>query len=77
MNADPIEIQKNDYQKIVLAVKEFKDKKYIDLRTWMREDPREEWKPTKKGVTVPLVKAGELRKAIDRLFAENEFQETG
>lgn len=85
--ARPIEIVKNDQQKIVIAVKEYEGRRYIDIRTWTRDDPRYvasedaegnpiplEWKPSHKGITVPLAKAGELRAAIDRLFAENEFK---
>lgn len=74
-NNEPIEIQKNDYQKIIIEVREYEGQRYIDIRTHMRGDPRGEFQPSTKGCTVPLSKASELRRAIDRLFAENEFAE--
>ena len=74
-NARPIEIKKSDQEKIVIAVREYEGHKYIDIRTHARGDPRGEFQPSTKGVTIPLAKASELRRAVDRLFAENEFAE--
>lgn len=71
------EIIKSDQEKIVIGVKEYEGHKYIDIRAWLRGDVRGEWQPSRKGITVPMRQAGELRIAIDRLFAEDEFKESG
>ncbi|MBP8625338.1 MAG: transcriptional coactivator p15/PC4 family protein [Syntrophorhabdaceae bacterium] len=36
--------------KIIFALKEFKGKRYIDIRTYFENDDGE-WLPTKKGIT--------------------------
>jgi len=90
MSSESIEIKKSDLEKVVIAVKEFKEHKFIDIRSWKKDDPRYtashdvdgkpvelKWNPSHKGVTIPLDKASELKRAIDRLFAENEFEEEG
>ena len=44
------EIQKGK-DKIIVTVKEFKGKQYIDLRTYFEND-QGEWIPTKKGISL-------------------------
>jgi hypothetical protein len=44
------EIQKGN-DKIIVTVKEFKGKQYIDLRTYFEND-QGEWLPTKKGISL-------------------------
>jgi len=44
------EIQKGK-DKIIVTVKEFKGKQYIDLRTYFQNDDGE-WIPTKKGISL-------------------------
>jgi hypothetical protein len=44
------EIQKGATDKIMVTVKEFKGKQYIDVRTYFENDAGE-WIPTKKGVS--------------------------
>ncbi len=46
------EIEKNPMEKILITISEFKNKKYVDLRVYFMNDNME-WKPTKKGVTIP------------------------
>lgn len=75
MTDKPIEIVKSNQEKIVIAVKEYEGRRYIDIRTHMRGNPCGEFQPSTRGCTIPLKKAGELRRAIDRLFAEHEFTE--
>lgn len=73
----PIEIQKSDTEKIVIAVRKYEGMDYIDFRTHLRMNPCGEWMPSTKGITIPMRQASELRRAIDRLFAENEFSQGG
>jgi hypothetical protein len=44
------EIRKGN-DKIIVTVKEFKGKQYIDLRTYFEND-QGEWIPTKKGISL-------------------------
>ena len=45
------EMQKGK-DKIIVALKEFKGKEYIDIRTYFEND-NGDWIPTKKGITFP------------------------
>ena len=47
------EIRKNgkeDADRIMVKVAEYKGKPYADIRTYYRDDVSGDWKPTKKGV---------------------------
>jgi len=47
------ELSKNSMEKYVVAIKEYKGKKFLDIRIFYQADPvNNEWKPTKKGITV-------------------------
>mgnify|MGYP000945934044 CR=1 FL=1 len=61
-------IEKSTTQRINIEAKEFNGKKYIDIREYYIEsldDPI--WKPSKKGVTIPIDKVGELKEIVARL----------
>ncbi len=45
------EFEKNPTEKIKITISEFKNRKFVDIRTYYLDDNME-WKPTKKGVTV-------------------------
>lgn len=53
------EIQKKDGEKIVVSMKEYKGFHYLDIRTFFLND-KDEWCFTKKGITLPPIKIGEL-----------------
>lgn len=61
-----IEIELGDLRKIIFSIAEYRGKVYLDLRTWVRYDPRDpgDWKPTRKGVSIPFSRASEFKKAI-------------
>ena len=58
-------IQKNSQEQIHITKQEFKDKEYIDIRTYYL-DSEQKWKPTRKGVCIDLEKAKELVKIITK-----------
>ena len=62
------EMEKGVTEKIVFSVSEFKDKTYADVRVYY-EDGEGEWKPTKKGVTVPLDRFSEFKDHVAALEA--------
>ncbi len=61
---------KNTQEMMRVSIEEFKNKKYLDIRTYYLNDENE-WKPTKKGVTVSLELIPELSKLIQK--AEQEI----
>ena len=58
------EVKKNGSSRIKVAVAEYKEKPYADIRNYYMDD-HDEWQPTKKGVTFHTVE--ELDAAIDLL----------
>ncbi len=57
------DIEKLTGEVIRIALNEYKDKEYIDIRTYYMADDGE-LKPTKKGVTIPKEQYPELKEAI-------------
>lgn len=55
--------QKNAVSEIRIALKEWKEKKYIDLRVFTLSNSGEQV-PTKKGVSVPIEKWNDLKSGI-------------
>lgn len=59
------EFEKSPEEKIIADVSEFKGKHLIDIRTFYQADG--EWRPTKKGINIPLEKLSELEIAINKI----------
>ena len=57
-------------EQLQIAVSEFKDKKYLDLRIFYTTDSGSTWLPTKKGVTVSPENLELLKEAIDKAIVE-------
>ena len=55
--------EKNKSTKTIVSIKEYKNFKYIDIREMLVKDGREF--PTKKGITIPLTKVGEMITAFE------------
>jgi len=63
------ELMKNDLEKIVFDLSEFKGKDYIDIRLWIRDGPLiKEWRPTGKGLSIPLERASEFMEGVGLIF---------
>lgn len=58
-------IDRGGKTRIVLKLSDFRGKKYLDIRKWY-EDDEGEWKPTRKGLTLPLENVPELVKELQR-----------
>jgi len=63
-------IERSDTEQLQIAVKEFKGRKYLDLRIFYTTDGGESWLPTKKGVTCSPDDLETLKKAIDSAIEE-------
>lgn len=61
------EFERNPTEKVVVSMSVFKGRQLADLRTYY-ESEEDEWRPTKKGVSVPVEKLPELKEAVDKLI---------
>lgn len=53
-------------ENIVIGLREFRGTRFIDIRSYF--SPSEgEWRPTKKGVTIPIEALGELTSIVAQL----------
>jgi hypothetical protein len=66
-------ISRSDTEQLQIAVKEFKGRKYLDLRIFYTTDNGETWLPTKKGVTCSPDNLETLKTAIEE--AQKELAE--
>jgi len=66
------EFLNGDLRKFVFQIVKFEKRWYINLRQWGRYDPRNEkaWRPTKKGISIPLALADEFKEAIAQTLIE-------
>ena len=64
-------ISRSDTEQLQIAVKEFKGRKYLDMRIFYTTDGGESWLPTKKGVTCSPEHLEILKNAIEE--AEKEL----
>jgi len=66
------EIDRNPVEKIRIEISEYKGKKYVHVRTYYdkSDGPKRDWKPTQKGVCLPLERDGELQEGIQKLIAK-------
>ncbi len=63
-------IERSSTEQLQIAVKEFKGKKYLDLRIFYTTDDGASWLPTKKGVTVSPNHLSVLKEAIEVAIGE-------
>ncbi len=66
-------IERSETEQLQIAVKEFKGRKYLDMRIFYTTDGGESWLPTKKGVTCSPEHLEILKQAIEE--AEKELAE--
>lgn len=53
------EIERNPTERLRVSIENFKGREYVDVRIYY-QDKEEEWRPTKKGVTVAPEKTEEF-----------------
>ena len=66
-------IERSETEQLQIAVKEFKGRKYLDMRIFYTTDGGDSWLPTKKGVTCSPEHLEILKNAIEE--AEKELAE--
>jgi hypothetical protein len=55
---------RNQNDSVFISFREYKGRKYLDLRIFYQPEDQQEMRPTKKGITIPLELLGELKKAL-------------
>lgn len=55
---------RNQNDSVYISFREYKGRKYLDLRIFYQPEDQEEMRATKKGITIPLELFGELKKGI-------------
>ena len=58
------QIPRSSDEKIYVSLREYKERKYLDLRIFFRPKEGGDLRPTKKGVTLSLELFPELKKAV-------------
>ena len=66
------EIERNPLEKIRIEISEYEGKRYLHLRTYFNrsDGPKDDWRPTRKGICLPLERADELQEGIQKLMAK-------
>lgn len=62
------EIERSETEKVIIQVKEFKGRTYVDFRIHYLAD-EDEWRPTQKGVTVAPALWESFKKFVDETDA--------
>lgn len=63
-------IERNDRERLQIAVNEYKGKSYLDLRIFYTTDGGDSWRPTQKGVTIAPEDLDTLSDAIEEAKKE-------
>ncbi len=58
---------KNETERVQFALKNYKGKRYLDLRIWFQDPQNRSFHPTKKGICLPLEHLGDLKKGLDEI----------
>lgn len=66
------EYSKNSISKVVVALQEYKGTEIIDIRNYYQDPTSDEWKPTRKGISVPLDQIDSLYDLISKAREEIE-----
>lgn len=63
-------IARGTTEQLQIALSEYKEKKYLDLRIFYTTDSGTTWLPTKKGVTVSPDNLETLKEAVNKAIEE-------
>ena len=63
------EIQRNPTEKLVVQLREYRKRWYIDARIYYLDEEDGEWKPTKKGLSLNDETSPWLRQALEKAEA--------
>lgn len=63
-------LQERGNDALVLSRRAYRGREFLDLRRYWLPDDAEEWRPTRRGATVPLDLVADLAESLGKLFAE-------
>jgi hypothetical protein len=66
--------KRNPTEEVRAGIKEFKGRKYIDIRIYYIDD-QGEWKPTRKGISLATDFMPELKEAVEAIEKELKIME--
>ncbi len=72
---DVYKIDKNPNEKIIISLNEFRGRTYVDIRIYYNVSENEipDYRPTRKGITIPLDLVSELKDGIDKALVKQEL----
>ncbi len=69
MNGQKVyKIERGENEEIRLTLKEYKNKKYLDIRIFFQPQDEKEMRPTKKGITISIDQIGKVAKGLKHLM---------
>lgn len=63
-------VEKREGERVRIGFSDFEGREYIDIRQYYQNE-EEEWRPTKKGVTLPIESLDDLKDAVSKLSASD------
>ncbi|XOB41561.1 MAG: transcriptional coactivator p15/PC4 family protein [Candidatus Nealsonbacteria bacterium] len=57
------EIAKNSLEKVIISLREYRERQLVDIRTYYQND-KGEWLPTKKGISLNSENYPELKQGV-------------
>ncbi len=58
------QFSRNQDETVYFTLRDYKDRKYLDLRVFYQPKDGDEMRPTKKGITLPLDLLPELKRGV-------------
>ena len=68
------DIFKNSRSIVRIQISDFEGAHFLDIRQFYRDDPVDDYKPTKKGVTLSLEKLGNLINALEEIKVKESLR---
>lgn len=59
--------QKNPEEEIRMTLRDYKDRRYLDVRLWFQPSNGGDYRPSKKGITFSVDHLDELKKGLERV----------
>jgi len=67
-----VEIERNELETVRVSINNYKGREYLDIRIFFKDD-KDEWRPTKKGITLNPESIEELLGYIEKANKQLEL----
>lgn len=68
-------IEKNKSESIKLSLNIFKEKELLDIRIFYYDKNEDAYKPSKKGISIPLEKIDEFNEKLNKILDKDNIEE--